>query len=318
MRFVRFSCGLSDSRAVCPILVRFVRFSCGLSDSHCFNILSLSCIYPLMSVRPALWTVNYRTGNRVSWTSTICAFCNRSTNVLFVSYTVSNIRFVRTYVNWPFFVRYLLGTYVLLTTSASTFTASKTTKIFYWPFQGGTSFVDLLCFCSVLCLLCLCARLFICALWSPAGKGLTSWLSFVVSTVSLSLSHWYPGSGVVLDCIDSWSLHTYLLPSPDKHFLHFFLSVRRPLPLSVKCVTARLNWLDTCINMCSTKVRKENSLFFMYWANLNRLNYEALAKIFESRHETSNNVVCATNKGSGQPAYTRSLTSAFSKRLNNL
>ena len=40
-------------------------------------------------------------------------------------------------------------------------------------------------------------------LWSPAGKGLTSWLSFVVSTVSLSLSLWYPGSGVVLDCIDS-------------------------------------------------------------------------------------------------------------------
>ena len=54
-------------------------------------------------------------------------------------------------------------------------------EIFCWPFQGGTSFVDVLCFCSVLCLLCLCARLFICALWSPAGKGLTSWLSFVVS-----------------------------------------------------------------------------------------------------------------------------------------
>ena len=32
---------------------------------------------------------------------------------------------------------------------------------------------------------------------------LTSWLSFVVSAVSLSLSHWYPGPGVVLDCIDS-------------------------------------------------------------------------------------------------------------------
>ena len=39
--------------------------------------------------------------------------------------------------------------------------------------------MDLLCFCCVLCLLCLCARLFICALWSPAGKGLTSWLPFV-------------------------------------------------------------------------------------------------------------------------------------------
>ena len=36
-------------------------------------------------------------------------------------------------------------------------------------------------FFSVLCLLCLCARLFVCALWPPAGKGLTSWLSFVVS-----------------------------------------------------------------------------------------------------------------------------------------
>ena len=48
--------------------------------------------------------------------------------------------------------------------------------------------MDNLCFCSVLCLLCLCARLFICALWSPAGKGLTSWDSFVVSAVSLSLS----------------------------------------------------------------------------------------------------------------------------------
>ena len=68
--------------------------------------------------------------------------------------------------------------------------------------------MDLLCFCSVLCLLCLCARLFICALWSPAGKGLTSWLSFVVSTVSLSLSHWYPGSGVVLD------LYRFLIFAP--------------------------------------------------------------------------------------------------------
>ena len=63
--------------------------------------------------------------------------------------------------------------------------------------------MDLFCFWSVLCLLCRCAVLFICALWSPAWKGLTSWLSFVVSTVSLLLSHWYPGSGVVLDCIDS-------------------------------------------------------------------------------------------------------------------
>ena len=64
-------------------------------------------------------------------------------------------------------------------------------------------------FCLVFAMFC--ARLFVCASWSPAGKGLASWLSFVVSSVSLSLSHWYPGSGVVLDCIDSWSLQPYLL-----------------------------------------------------------------------------------------------------------
>ena len=46
--------------------------------------------------------------------------------------------------------------------------------IFYWPVQGGTSFVDLLWVFFILCLLCLCTCLFICALWSPAGKGLTS------------------------------------------------------------------------------------------------------------------------------------------------
>ena len=50
----------------------------------------------------------------------------------------------------------------------------------------------------------LCASvIYICFLWSPAGKGLTSWLLFAVSAVSLSLSHWYPLSDVVLDCIDS-------------------------------------------------------------------------------------------------------------------
>ena len=58
-------------------------------------------------------------------------------------------------------------------------------------------------FFSVLNLLGLCARLFICALWSPAGKGLTSWLSFVVSNREFVTFPLVAGSGVVLDCIDS-------------------------------------------------------------------------------------------------------------------
>ena len=42
------------------------------------------------------------------------------------------------------------------------------------------------------------------------GKG---WhlVSFVMSNCDVVISHWYPGSGVVLDCIDSWSLPSFLL-----------------------------------------------------------------------------------------------------------
>ena len=58
-----------------------------------------------------------------------------------------------------------------------------------------------------LCNLCLVfvmlSRLFIAALWSPAGKRLTSWLLFVMFNCVLSRSHVVSWSGVVLDCINS-------------------------------------------------------------------------------------------------------------------
>ena len=58
-----------------------------------------------------------------------------------------------------------------------------------------------------LCYLCLVfvmlSRLVIAALWSPAEKGLTSWLLFVMFNCVLSLSHAVSWSGVVFDCIDS-------------------------------------------------------------------------------------------------------------------
>ena len=55
---------------------------------------------------------------------------------------------------------------------------SPPVKYFYWPFQGGTSFVDHFCY---LCLVFfMFSRLFIAALWSHAGKMLTSWLLFVM------------------------------------------------------------------------------------------------------------------------------------------
>ena len=48
------------------------------------------------------------------------------------------------------------------------------------------------------------SRLFIAALWSPEGKGLSSWLLFVMSNYEFGyFSIWYSGTGVVLDCIYS-------------------------------------------------------------------------------------------------------------------
>ena len=59
--------------------------------------------------------------------------------------------------------------------------------------------MDLLCFSCLVLVMPVCVCLFV-----PCGhlleKGLTSWLSLWCITVSLSLSYWYSGSGVVLDC----------------------------------------------------------------------------------------------------------------------
>ena len=97
-------------------------------------------------------------------------------------------------------------------------------KIFYWPFQGRTSFVDLLCFCSVLCLLCLCARLSICASWSAdllalvygvycefATFRLVSWVRcgtwlyrFLIFALLLTFITWTPLDGFHIwhnDCL---------------------------------------------------------------------------------------------------------------------
>ena len=56
---------------------------------------------------------------------------------------------------------------------------------------------------SVLFWLCVRVRLFVDALCSPAGKGLTFWLSFVMSNCEVATYPLYPGSAVVLDCIGS-------------------------------------------------------------------------------------------------------------------
>ena len=57
-------------------------------------------------------------------------------------------------------------------------------------------FLSCVCYVFVrVCLYVLCGHLL--------GKGCPLGSRLWCLTVSLSLSHWYPGSGVVLDCIDS-------------------------------------------------------------------------------------------------------------------
>ena len=75
--------------------------------------------------------------------------------------------------------------------------------------------MDFFKFFSVLCLLCLRERLFICALWSPAGKEMTSLLSFAVSNcefVTFPLVFW-------VRC-GSW-LYRFLIFAPLHTFIHF-------------------------------------------------------------------------------------------------
>ena len=64
--------------------------------------------------------------------------------------------------------------------------------------------MDLLCFFCLVFAMFLCGSVYMCLVvtcWE-----MTSWCLYVslwCLYVSLSLSHWYPGSGVVLDCINS-------------------------------------------------------------------------------------------------------------------
>ena len=65
-------------------------------------------------------------------------------------------------------------------------------QIFYWPFQGGTSFVDIYVFLSCVCYAFVCICLYV-----PSGhllgKGWPLGSRLWCLSVSLLLSHWYLG-----------------------------------------------------------------------------------------------------------------------------
>ena len=53
--------------------------------------------------------------------------------------------------------------------------------------------------------------MFIAALWSRKWKWLTSGLLLAMLIVILLLSYFFPSKGVILDCIDSCSLLSFLI-----------------------------------------------------------------------------------------------------------
>ena len=80
-------------------------------------------------------------------------------------------------------------------------------------------------FCLVL--LCFRARLFIDALWSPAWKGLTSWLSFVMSNcegVTFQLETWV-GVGLIVSIPDLCPLSYFHVFPRD--------NIRKPFTLCI-------------------------------------------------------------------------------------
>ena len=88
-------------------------------------------------------------------------------------------------------------------------------------------FLSCVCYPFVrVCLFVSCCHLLV------KGRPLGSQLWCI--TVSLSLSHWYPGSGVVLDCIDSWSLLLTMFMSCFFHLLFsLFIILTWYLTLSI-------------------------------------------------------------------------------------
>ena len=124
-------------------------------------------------------------------------------------------------------------------------------KIFYWPFKGGASFVDHLCyFCFVcfmhVCLLMPCDHLL--------GKGWPLGSRLWCLIVTLSLSRLYPWSGVVLDCIDSWYLPSFLL-------WHICFDVYRPVFFPIKSLKIMPCIITVCHRLGTGRFKSSSTPF---------------------------------------------------------
>ena len=96
---------------------------------------------------------------------------------------------------------------------------SPPVKISYWLFQGGTSFVDLLCYLCLVCHVFVSVHCCLVVTWRPDCR---LWCYFMYL-----FPFWCLGSGVVLDCIDSWSLPTFILSLFLNDMFDSFITLQR-------------------------------------------------------------------------------------------
>ena len=91
-------------------------------------------------------------------------------------------------------------------------------KIFYWPFQGGTSFMDLFCFFCLVFAMSLCASVYMCLVvtcWERAD--LLSLVCGVCEFVTFPLVSW-------VRCV-TW-LYRFLIFAPFLTFTSYIFQVR--------------------------------------------------------------------------------------------
>ena len=108
-------------------------------------------------------------------------------------------------------------------------------------FFCGSFMLFLSCFCCAfvrVCLLLPCGHLL--------GKCLPLGSRLWCLIVKLVLCHWYPGSGVVLDCIDSWSLPFFLLRVPNSFYSYKLMVLKLCVCVFIMCYF---------INSCDSDVR---------------------------------------------------------------
>ena len=87
----------------------------------------------------------------------------------------------------------------------------------------------------------------------------------------------------------------------------------------MKNIVSYLATVCACVRACERVCVR--ALVYILLNDVSVLKFISMLKvgnfdyIYEPRHEISDNVVCATSKGSDQPAHTRSLIRAFDSRL---